>query len=136
MPVHGDGLRGAGIGRRAFLRGAAGLAVLAVTNLPAAPAAAATSRLARHHGPGAAAAWLRTLYRVVAAEALTPPAAARAYACCAVAMYEALLPSMPQHRSLAGQLNALEPVPGSGPGVALDPPAVLAAAVLATAQRV
>ena len=126
----------AGFDRREFLLAAAGAAILASTGAGASPAWAATPSLARHHGPASAARWLRTLYGVVAAEALTPPTAARAYACCAIAMYEAVLPTMPRHRSLAGQLSALEPTPSPSRGAPVDPPTALAAAALATAQHV
>ena len=127
----------ASVGRRAVLRGVAGLALAGAMGLRAGPASASpTTRLAQHHGPEAAARWLRTVYAVVAAEGLTPPAAARAYAYCAVAMYEAVLPGMPRYRSLAGQLAALGPAPVLPPQLALDLPTTLAAATMVTAQQV
>ena len=63
---------------------------------------------------GAAAAhdWVRTAYRAVLLENLTPPTAARAYAHTALAMYEAAVDGMPHHRSLAGSVQGLIARPG------------------------
>jgi membrane-associated phospholipid phosphatase len=55
--------------------------------------------------------WFDTLYDVIKAEATAPPPAARIYGVAAVALYEAIVPGALHHRSLAGQLHALAPVP-------------------------
>ncbi len=43
----------------------------------------------------------------------SPPVASRAFCFASVALYEAVVPGLPDHRSLAGRLNALGSVPGS-----------------------
>jgi len=60
-------------------------------------------------------AWVRTAYRAVLLENLTPPTAARAYAHAALAMYEAAVDGMPHHRSLAGSVQGLAAAPGPAP---------------------
>ena len=72
--------------------------------------------------------WTVALYDVVMAEGLTPPAAARVYAYAAVAAYETLVPGMPLHRSLGGQLNELGALPSPPGRGRLDWPAAVAAA--------
>lgn len=44
----------------------------------------------------------------------SPPVASRAFAYAGVALYEALTPGMPDHRSLSGQLSGLADVPQAG----------------------
>jgi PAP2 superfamily len=58
-----------------------------------------------------AVAWFDLLYDVVRAESISPPPAARIYGLAAVALYEAVVPGSLSHRSLVGQLNALDAVP-------------------------
>ena len=48
---------------------------------------------------------------VMVYDIFSPPQASRVYAYASVAAYEALAPGRPDYRSLAGQLNGLEPVP-------------------------
>lgn len=58
-----------------------------------------------------AVAWFELLYERVKAERLSPPVAARTYGIASVALYEAVIPGMPENRSLGGQLNDLPRMP-------------------------
>ena len=120
------------VSRRTVLKGVAVSGAAAVL-LPSQALAAPRSSVAAH-GAVPAAAWLRTAYAVVKAQSVTPPTAARAYAVHCLAGYEALLPGMPRHRSLAGQLAGLPAMPRPRTGEPLDWPLVLMAAS-ATACR-
>ena len=64
----------------------------------------------------------------------SPPVASRALAYMALALYESVAPGMPDHRSLAGQLNELDSLPWAQPDEALHWPTV-ANAALATMAR-
>ena len=64
----------------------------------------------------------------------SPPVAARALAYLGLALYESVVPGMPQQQSLAGQLNELESLPGAQPDEPLHWPTV-ANAALATMTR-
>lgn len=117
--------------RRSLFKGATLLGVGA--GLGALPTAAHAGGGSGHavvasHGPGAAARWIRTTYDVVAAEGLTPPAAARTYAHVCLAGYEAMLAGMPRHLSLAGQITGLTGLPAAQRQLPLDWPLVFAAA--------
>ncbi len=79
------------------------------------------------HDATAAARWMRTAYRVVAASGTTPPTAARAYAVVFVAAYEGLLGGMPAHRTLQGQLPDLTSLPMPPNPATVDWPLVLSA---------
>jgi len=98
-----------GSSRRQLLR--TGIAIGAAVTFAPAPAHAATDPAkpgsAAETPADAAHAWVRTAYRAVLLENLTPPTAARVYAHTALAMYEAAVAGMPRHRSLAGQLAGL-----------------------------
>ena len=76
--------------------------------------------------------WLRTSLAFVRSERLGPPVASRISAYASLALYEGFA-SDPQSslRSLAGQLNGLQALPGAGADVALD-----GATVAAEAERV
>src|SRR5215216_180709 len=58
-----------------------------------------------------ATVWFDTLYDVVRSEATAFPEAGRIYGVSAVALYEAVVPGAPPHRSLVGQLHDLAAVP-------------------------
>ena len=60
---------------------------------------------------------VRKLSSVIVYDIFSPPQASRAYAYASIAAYEALRPGHPEFRTLAGQLNALTPVPLPEPGV-------------------
>jgi hypothetical protein len=59
--------------------------------------------------------WFDQLYDLVKTERITPPPASRIYGLAAVTLYEAVVPGSREHRSLAGQLNALTAVPQPAP---------------------
>jgi hypothetical protein len=64
----------------------------------------------------------------------SPPVASRALAYLGLALYESVVPGMPQHQSLAGQLNELSSLPWAQPDEALHWPTV-ANASMATMTR-
>ncbi len=64
----------------------------------------------------------------------SPPQAARAYAYASVAAYEALVPGLPERRSLAGQLNELEPGPRPPEGEEVNLPLASVHAFLRVTQ--
>ena len=64
----------------------------------------------------------------------SPPVAARAFAYLGLALYESVLPGLPLHQSLAGQLNELSSLPWAQPDEPLHWPTV-ANAALATMTR-
>jgi hypothetical protein len=55
--------------------------------------------------------WFDQLYVAVRAESLSPPVASRRIGYAGVALYEAVVGGMPEHHSLAGQLNGLDALP-------------------------
>ncbi|HEX7171275.1 MAG TPA: vanadium-dependent haloperoxidase [Candidatus Limnocylindria bacterium] len=61
----------------------------------------------------------------------SPPVASRALGCLGVGLYESLVPGMPDHVSLAGSLNALEPLPRRWSGTGYHWPSVANAALAA-----
>ncbi len=88
------------------------------------------------HGPEAALEWIALTYDLVLGENLSPPAAARTYAYTAVAMYEAVVAGMPEHRSLAGQLRELATPPPLGHRDLVDWPAALIVSTAAVLRHV
>jgi hypothetical protein len=73
--------------------------------------------------------WLRASLAFVRSERLGPPVAARISAYSAIAMYEGYAAdSRSSLRSLAGQLNGLETLPGAAPGEVIDGPIAAAEA--------
>ena len=115
--------------RRAFVSGAAATA-FAVT---AFPAGAVVGVGGRQQLPGSelATGWIRTLYDVVMAEGLTPPAAARFYYAASLTMYEAAQPALHGYESLAGQLTNFRG--GRSPGHSVDVSIVVSESVAAVA---
>lgn len=91
------------------------------------------STAAAMQAPDAAIAWFDLLYESIRVEALSPPVASRAIGYAGVAAYEAVVPGMPDHRSLGGQLNDLDPLPPLAAG-RYHWPAVLNAAVATTLE--
>jgi hypothetical protein len=69
------------------------------------------SEPASAHGAEVPIAWFRLSFELTRDESMAPPVAARAYAYAGVALWEAVAPGIPGGRSLAGQLNDLDPVP-------------------------
>ena len=58
-----------------------------------------------------ATGWMEQFRHAVTTEHITPPLASRIYAYAGIAVYEAVLPGMPQDRSLAGQVPLLQAIP-------------------------
>lgn len=54
---------------------------------------------------------VKKLTDITVHDIFSPPHASRAYVYSSIAAYEALVPSFPQYRTLAGQLNELLPIP-------------------------
>jgi hypothetical protein len=70
-------------------------------------------------------AWLDlSLLLVQQTAGFSPPVASRAFAHAGVTLYEALVPGMPGHRSLAGQINGLPEMPRAGKNCIYHWPAV------------
>jgi hypothetical protein len=122
--------------RRAVLAGAIGLAATVALPRGAALAAPPGATTADLHAADAALAWIQTTYDLVLAENLSPPAAARTYAYTAIAMYEAVVPGMPSHRSLAGQLQGLATPPPMNHRNRIDWPAALVTCAAAVLRQV
>ena len=59
---------------------------------------------------------VRRLTDIIRHDIFAPPISARIYAYSSIAAYEALVPGYPEYRSLAGQLNGLQPGPQPEPG--------------------
>lgn len=55
--------------------------------------------------------WMYSLQRVVQIEGKNPPVASRIYAYAAIGLYEAVVPGMPDNRSLQGQIMGLSGLP-------------------------
>jgi hypothetical protein len=69
---------------------------------------------------GFVAQWTRTHYALARAERLSPPVASRVSAYAAVALYEGWARGSDSLRTLAGQLNGLDSLPGPLPRVRYD----------------
>jgi hypothetical protein len=80
------------------------------------------------------ATWFDLAYRLIRDEALVPPVAARLLGYAGVALYESVASGMPDHRSLAGQLNELAPLPQTDAQEAYHWPAVANAALATLLQ--
>ncbi len=134
------------LSRRSFLRRAGGAAAVvggtAVVGLgpvigSRARAAETSARtlhpLAKAHDATVAQRWVGVLYDATRRENITPTAAARGYACMAVALYQAVCDGMPGYRSLVGQLNGLGPTPRAERGRRYDWPTAANAAMASMA---
>ncbi|HEY3175525.1 MAG TPA: vanadium-dependent haloperoxidase [Candidatus Polarisedimenticolia bacterium] len=73
--------------------------------------------------------WFNLLHDLIKVERLTPPVASRTIGYAGVTIYEAIALGMPDHRSLAGQLNELDAIPASRQGRNFHWPAVANAAL-------
>jgi hypothetical protein len=74
------------------------------------------------------------LTNVIIHDIFSPPQAARAYAYTSIAAYEAMVPASPAHRSLAGQVPGLEPVPSPAAGSTVHHPLAATEAALRVAE--
>lgn len=83
------------------------------------PSVAPASPLTSTYDSTVAIQWNETLYARIRDTGVNPPRAARVWGYTGVALYEAVVPGMPDHRSLGDQLNGLTPamLPDPGPGV-------------------
>jgi hypothetical protein len=70
--------------------------------------------------PRMIAEWMQNYYGLIRAERVSPPVASRLMAYASVALYEGLAVATPALRSLAGQLNGLDSVPGAEAGRTYD----------------
>ncbi|HLE84351.1 MAG TPA: hypothetical protein VJG13_08425, partial [Thermoanaerobaculia bacterium] len=104
-------------------------AALTVVLALAVPGAARAAKQTADHPATFAADWLDLIVERVKAEGYSPLVASRIYAYSGVALYESVVPGMPEHQSLAGQLHDLPPLPQPAPGARLDWPAVASAAL-------
>jgi hypothetical protein len=110
------------LSRRQFI-GRMGSAALGVASVglvgrsPVALAARSRSSLASEFSANVPTAWFDLALTLVnETGGYTPPVASRAFGLAGIALYEAVVPGMPDHRSLSGQLNALRSVPLAGGG--------------------
>jgi PAP2 superfamily protein len=78
--------------------------------------------------------WMQRLMETVRDEQLSPPIASRIYAYTGIALYEAVVPSMPQNRSLSGQLHAMPQMPRTDASLTYDWPLVANSALAAVAS--
>jgi membrane-associated phospholipid phosphatase len=87
--------------------------------------------------PTLLSAAVERLTEVMVTSVTSPPVAARTYAYASVAAYEALRPAHPRYRTLAGQVDGLEPVPvpPGGEEDALSHPLAGVVAFLTVAER-
>lgn len=106
------------------------------TATPISPPDAPAPSLAAAEESDAAVAnsWFDLAYRLVRDEKLPPPLTSRLFGYAGVALYEAVAPGIPGARSLAGQLNELQPLPQPDPQAEYHWPTV-ANAALATVHR-
>jgi len=115
-----------------------GLAVIALVALAASGLtgrAGGAAGLASDHSADVAARWFDLTYSLTRSESASPPVASRAFAYAGVALYEAVLPGMPQHRSLKGQVNGEMSIPAPEIGAEYNWP-IVANAALATVMPV
>ena len=88
-------------------------------------------RPAKTYSADVAVSWFELMYDRVKADGISPPVASRRYGIAAVAFYESIVPGMPGHASLGGQLNQLGAfTPPAQAGGGLIPPAVPSAKAL------
>ena len=126
-----------GLTRRQFLKrsgAAAGAAMWSSAfGLPAfALASRAPFPAASSFDADVATTWLDlSLDLIRGTPGFSPPVASRAFAFMGVTLYEALLPGMPDNRSLSGLVNGLLRLPGAGRNSAYDWPAVANSALAA-----
>ena len=103
----------AGIGRREFLKAAAGGAVLAVASpWSVSGASAGVSGLVRQYDASVPNAHARAVFRLIeSTPGFSPPVASRLLGYFGVALYESLVPGMVGYRSLHGLLAGFPAVP-------------------------
>lgn len=124
------------ISRRSLLAGAAATATVTTTVTANATSLGADAGATPDDlSPRWAQEWVQACYDLTRREGPTPPNAARCYGYLALAMYEACVAGMPDHRSLGGQLTGLAPLPPAPTG-RLDWPIALAAAAHTVSRHI
>lgn len=77
-----------------------------------------------------ASIWMDVAYRIIADQLRdSPPPPSRFYTYCCITLYECVLPGMPMHYSLSGQLNQMPVMPRPDPMKQYDLPSILAGAM-------
>ncbi|MEN9539242.1 MAG: hypothetical protein RLZZ126_1477 [Pseudomonadota bacterium] len=105
------------------------------SSLAQSPGGPAAAKPAAAYSSAVATEWFQlALLLTQQTPGFSPPVAARALAYMGIAFYESMVPGMPQHQSLAGQLNELSSLPWAQPDEPLHWPTV-ANAALATMAR-
>jgi hypothetical protein len=83
-----------------------------------------TSKATSTFAPDMAKEWMDLCYSAVKGSSISPPVASRIYGFVGVTLYEALVPGMPKHVSLGGQLDALNSLPQPAQHTLYDWPTV------------
>lgn len=104
-------------------------AILVLILALAAPGMAHAAKETADHPATFATDWLDLIVERVKAEGYSPLIASRIYAYSGITLYETVLPGMPDHQTMAGQLHELPPLPQPPAGANLDWPAVASAAL-------
>ena len=121
-------------GRLSWRRASAAM-LSALTVCAAQAQAPATPRPAQQYSAAVAIDWFSLALQLTQqTPGFSPPVAARAFAYLGLALYESVLPGMPEYASLAGQLNELSSLPWAQPDEVLHWPTV-ANAAMATMTR-
>ncbi len=125
--------------RRAALRAALAVAFASLALFDGPTAAQTSADLAgkatRTYSANVATEWFQlALLLTQQTPGFSPPVAARALAYMGLALYESVVPGMPEHVSLAGQLNELSSLPWAQPDEALHWPTVANAALAAMSR--
>jgi PAP2 superfamily len=118
--------------RRWMVPGAALCALSLITPAAAGERGRGVDRPTAGFNSEVAVEWSHLLYDRIRAERLPPMVAARVIAYTEVALYEAVVPGMPDHRSLGGQLNGLGTLPRVDPKWKYHWPTVANRAMAAT----
>jgi len=134
MTRHTQSWATSSLSRRQLLSGAAaGAASLALASpLSAYAATAAKPSPAADFEADVATAWFDLMLRLIRqTPGYSPPVASRAIGCAGLGLYEAIVPGMPGHRSLAGVLTDLPRLPADGRNPAYHWPSVANGALAA-----
>ncbi len=108
------------------------LVAFALMACAAIPARAQPARDASQHSANVAVEWFQlSLQLTQQTPGFSPPVAARALSYLGLALYESVVPGMPAHQSLAGQLNELDSLPWAQPDEVLHWPTVANASMAA-----
>src|SRR5690554_2814545 len=95
-------------------------AVLAVSCAEAEDVAPEVSESVGEQSASFAKEWMALAQKLVRDEGQSPPVAARTYAYSAIALYEAVVPGMPEYRSLGRQIASMPGMPLPPEGLRID----------------